>query len=153
MSIVSRAVQSLKQLNLFVDARTASDGNEQTRHDQVLATRVYLVLLVAILSVLVLFTCLSTRSIVVIVPKPPVETYDRLNAAYSSTLSCPCEQISVPYSSFLSVEYHLHPVRACIPLVYNVSFCLFPVGMLQRSGATQMDRLAVQRERDTDDST
>ena len=112
MSIVRRALQNLKQLNLFADATTASEGNEQIRRDQVLATRVYLVLLFAILSILVLFTCLSTRNMVVIVPKPSVETYDRLNAAYSQTLSCPCEQISVPYSSFLSVEYQMHPVRA-----------------------------------------
>ena len=124
MPIVSRALQKLKHLNLFVDGTTASDGNEHIRHDRVLATRVYLVLLIVILTVLVLFTCLITRNIVVIEPKPSVDTYERLNAAYSQTLSCPCDQISVPYSSFLSVEYHMHPVRSCVHVVDDSSFCI-----------------------------
>ena len=110
MSVVAHTFQRLKRLNLFVDVATASTDNEQIRRNQVLATRVYLTLLVFSFSALILFTCLSTRDMVVTVPNPSVDTYDRLNALYAQTLSCPCEQISVPYSSFLSVKTVWHPV-------------------------------------------
>ena len=111
MSIVQRVFQKLKRLNLFVDTDTASTDDEQIRRNQVLATRVYLILMISSFSTLIIFTCLRTRDILVTGPNPSVDTYDRLYTVYSQVLSCPCEQISVPYSSFLSVATVQHPVR------------------------------------------
>ena len=110
MPLFSRARQELIQLNLFADATTLSSGNEAIRRDQILATRVYLSLLISILSVLVLFTCLSTQNVLVTIPKPSIDMFTKLDATYSQTLSCPCQQIAVPYSSFLSIASTGHPV-------------------------------------------
>ena len=110
MSLFSVARQKLMQLNLFADATTLVNGNEQIRRDQILATRVYLSLLISIFFVLVLFTCLSTQNVLVTIPKPSIDTFTKLDATYSQTLSCPCQQIAVPHSRFLTIENTRHPV-------------------------------------------
>ena len=111
MSIIRDIRQKLIQLNLFADVTTPSSGNEEMRREQVLATRVYLLLLVSILLVLVLFTCLRTQTVSVTVPKPSLDTYDKLVVVYSQTLSCPCQEIAVRYSNFITLNVTQHPVR------------------------------------------
>jgi hypothetical protein len=112
MSRIRRPLQALFRLNLFADANTQpSDQPNDAQRDQVVATRVYLLLLAVSVGILALFTGLSTRVTIVIVPQPSIETYKVLEAAQSATLSCPCQRIGMPYSSFLSIQSVQHQVR------------------------------------------
>ena len=111
MQVVKRTLQWLIKLNLFRDNNESNVGNEQTLRDQLLSTRVYLILLSASFIVLILFSNLTNKTISVTVSKPSLDTFEHLQATFLNTLSCPCENIAVPYSSFLSFKFTYHQVR------------------------------------------
>lgn len=114
MKIIRLAIEKLIQLNIFLDVKTLQERNKKKIRDQVLATRIYLLLFITCLIILVLFNSLATKMISVTVFKPSINTYDRLYGAHSDTLTCPCGGIAVLYSDFISMEYVQHPVRFLI---------------------------------------
>lgn len=99
-------LQKLIKLNLFIDPQ-----NQQLVHEQILSTRLYLVLLSITLLFLTLFNALTPISTHIIVLKPPLETYLRLESKHSNTLSCPCQQSAISYSTFFSIQPVFHTVR------------------------------------------
>ena len=111
MRIINSFLATLAKLNFFVDAKTLREGNEQVLHDQVLSTRIYLVLLTAIICTLVFFTAFNKTVITVKVSSPSLATYEQLQARYPTTLSCSCSQVAVPYADFISIKATFHPVR------------------------------------------
>ena len=125
MKLVKFVWNMLRELNLFVDARTYSDPNERVLRDQRLSTRVYLVLFIASIVIFVLSTSLIEMTVRVTVDKPSFTTYYHLQATYSNTLSCPCEEISIPYSSFLSMKTTYHQV--IVSLLENNVIGVIPV--------------------------
>jgi hypothetical protein len=111
MHVIRRARQELIQLNLFRDTNMQpSDQPNYAQRDQVISTRVYLLLLAVSICILVLFTSLSTRITSITVSQPSIETYKVLETAHSATLACPCQRIGVPCSSFLSIQSFQHQV-------------------------------------------
>ncbi|UJR34695.1 hypothetical protein I4U23_027472 [Adineta vaga] len=50
------------------------------------------------------------RNISVTVPKPSLVLFEQLQAKYPDTLSCPCRQVAVSYSSFLSITATYHQI-------------------------------------------
>ena len=106
-ALVERIRDFVYHLNLFHDEPT-DDATVVER--QRLATRIY----VSSMSILLLLICLVTltmeRSITGYVSSPTEPTFRRLSLAYSSTLQCPCRDISILYQSFAHVHYQLHQV-------------------------------------------
>jgi hypothetical protein len=72
------------------------------------STRIYLILLTLSMLILAVFNGLEQEKLVVTISSPSLAKFEQLQAAYSTILTCPCNQITVPYGSFLSVtpEYH-----------------------------------------------
>jgi hypothetical protein len=110
MGIVGRAtialLRFLKQLNLFNTYST----NERQIKREILTTRIYLILLPTILTILIVYSAQKELYYTVQVSNPSLDTYQRLLDAYSNTLLCPCSQLSLPYSSFVTLIPHFHPM-------------------------------------------
>ena len=114
-------LHQIKQLNFFLDAKTKREGNAQVLRDQVLSTRVYICLMIAGTLTLAVFAFAAPRTISVTVEKPSVDQYYDLEAKYSATLACPCENTVVPFGSFLSITPVYHQVSIWQRLIRNES--------------------------------
>ncbi|CAF1314734.1 unnamed protein product [Adineta ricciae] len=95
------SVRWLKQLNLF---------QKNSTQQEIVNTRVYLLLLAGSLLIIILFTSLSTEMIVKTVPSPTLKEYKHLQNSYSSSLKCPCSTILVPYGTMIELSANLHPI-------------------------------------------
>lgn len=116
MKIIRLGIEKLLQLNIFLDVKTLQEQDKRKIRDQVLATRIYGLLFIAILIILVLFNSLATKAITITVFNPSIDTYDRLYAAYPNTLSCSCRGVTTIFDGFMSAEYVQHPVRSLMQL-------------------------------------
>lgn len=110
MEAVSYTKRKLRQLNFFRDVKTIHEPDERILRDQILATRVYLPLLLMSFLIMVLFTSLSQRTVSVTVSSPSLAIYQRLQTDYPNTLLCPCRQIAINYGDFLSIMASYHQV-------------------------------------------
>ncbi len=95
-------------LNLFENE--ASRSNPFHLRTALISTRVYLVLLTISITALITYTSLSTYTDSFIKPNPSASDYDELFDKYSTTLSCPCNRVSIPYGSFVTILHKYHPV-------------------------------------------
>ena len=97
----------LQKLNLFkiADKRTENDVKQQK-----LTTRVYLILLLIVITVLLLFNSLSTQTITKNVSNPTLTIYIDLQKSYLHTLRCPCSTMAIPYQKFMSLSPVLHQI-------------------------------------------
>lgn len=131
MTIVKLLIEKLLNLNFFLDSKTFQEQNIKKIRDQVLATRLYLLLFFIIATVFLLFNSLITRFISVTTLEPSIDTYDRLYAAYPNTLSCPCSVVATPYSTFITMNSVQHPVRIAKQLrtVFNHTYKGFVNGL------------------------
>ena len=105
-----RLLAPLLKLNLYVDSRTRNSTDVQVIHDQIVSTRVYIVLVTKILLIITLFTALRPVMITEVVLKPSLDTYLQLEAAHASRLSCLCRQSTVKYASFFTIKPVYHDV-------------------------------------------
>ena len=60
--------------------------------------------------IVVLFHSVSTNIKTMVVSKPSYSSYNDLQDSYSSTLSCPCSSMAIPYDRFLFVAPIFHQV-------------------------------------------
>ena len=105
-----RVLQRLLKLNLFVNARTQNSADAGAIHDQILSTRVYIVLLTTAILTITLFTVLKPITVSETVLKPSLDTYLQLEAADFDSFSCLCRQSVVRYATFFSLEPVFHEV-------------------------------------------
>ena len=89
-----------------------NERNIYQRRNGVLATRLYLITVIASLGVLGLFNALTSRVTPITVLSPSQSEFDSLYSLYSDSLRCPCKNISFPYKSFVSLEPQMHSVCA-----------------------------------------
>ncbi|CAF4146509.1 unnamed protein product, partial [Adineta steineri] len=107
--IFVNAIQNwLRKLNVF-------DNPKQTTvyyiKKQQRATYVYFVLLSFGLITLLIYNSLSYSTITFTVANPSLKQYQELQQQYGiETVTCPCSQLSITYSSFIDLEYDFHPV-------------------------------------------
>ncbi|UJR19141.1 hypothetical protein I4U23_022271 [Adineta vaga] len=97
----------MKQLNIFESAsrRTSNDIKQQR-----ISTRIYLILLSGLIMILLLFTSLRVEMIMMTVTNPSLAKYNNLQDLYSSTLRCPCSNITTPYSTLITLSVTLHEI-------------------------------------------
>lgn len=119
MAAIARMIHKLKKLNLFIDSTTIHEADAQVLQNQISATRVYISFMIISIFTLVVFTSLAPRDISVAVAKPSLVQYNDLQARYSGTLSCPCENTAIPYGSFLSITPTYHQVRLSDQISYR----------------------------------
>ena len=108
-----RALKKLLSLNLFVDSSHQDPDDSAVVHEQILTTRIYIVLLTATVLIITLFTMLRPVTVFETVSKPTLDTYVQLETVHFSTLACICRHPVVTYASFFSIEpvYHAVSIR------------------------------------------
>ena len=108
--IARRARHNLSQLNLFKE-EYAKSRRENAQQVALLSTRIYIVLLLTIMFILTLFNGLTTINVTETVSISSIDQVQVLHAEYSTTVSCPCQQIAIPSGFFLSVTPQYHQVQ------------------------------------------
>jgi hypothetical protein len=102
---VSQITQKTVALNLFKNS-----GPLLTDRDGRWSTRLYFVLLTIGIFILGIYSSVTPHTISVSVHNPSWSQFDQMNAQYSLTLSCPCTQLSIQHSSFISIQIRLHQI-------------------------------------------
>ena len=74
------------------------------------STRIYIVLLLICMVILTIYSSIILRTVSVTVHHPTLVQYVELRSRYSTTLSCPCQRLSMAYSNIMSIEPHFHQV-------------------------------------------
>ena len=100
--------KKILECNVFESEATWHD--ERRLRTQIISTRIYILLLSVSIVILIIYTWSTSETQTFIVSKPSQTVFERLqaNPKYSSTLNCPCQSISIPYGSFISISYYLH---------------------------------------------
>ena len=80
------------------------------------------------LMILALFNGLGQTAISATVDSPSILVFEQLQAEYPTKLSCPCERVAVPYSTFVSVTVSYHQVSddeaCCLEISVSCSMLL-----------------------------
>ena len=60
--------------------------------------------------ILIIYTCIDTQTQIVKILNPSIQQFDQLRShpQYSATLDCSCQNIIVPYQSFISIKPYYH---------------------------------------------
>jgi len=96
-------------LNLF--SADSSSNNQQMEHQGIIATRIYLFLFILYIIVAFLYAGpLSRETKTTMIEFPTSDIVNDLHTKNISTLSCPCSMAAIPYSQFLSIIPHFHPI-------------------------------------------
>lgn len=103
--------QYLKKFNLFESRASVKDGDTQALHTEIITTRLFLILLSLIISVLLIYLSSTDVTQNILVRSPSIEVFERLYKQYSATLVCPCSQSTVRYDQFITVKPIYHEVR------------------------------------------
>lgn len=90
------------------------------------ATRVHITLLACSIIILAFYSSLTLRTRSISVSQPSITTFERLDRAYSLTLTCLCSQVAIPHKKMLitsPARYHqVRPITSKIRLIfYNIS--------------------------------
>ena len=99
-------------LNLFPSIPPST--NEFDLRNERISTRLFIVLLILLLSILLGYTSLTHVIKTKDVSVPTLSQYVYLYSKYPQTLTCPCTKISIEYGRFLRVKYTLHQVCSSI---------------------------------------
>ncbi|CAF2920761.1 unnamed protein product [Rotaria sp. Silwood2] len=97
------ARNSLITLNLF--KKTLVD----IRHG-IYSTRIYIILLTAGAIIMTVYSTIVRTSTSIIVQNPTLLQFEKLYQQYPSTLSCPCQNLSVMHSSIMTIWPRYHQV-------------------------------------------
>ncbi|CAF0761435.1 unnamed protein product [Rotaria sp. Silwood1] len=106
-NFLSKIVRKMIALNLFKTNGLQTPTN--VRRQQIL-TRFFILILVSCSITVGLYIFLSDQDQLVTIEYPSLVKYESLYEQHSSTLLCPCSQISVPYDRFLNVTFVLHQI-------------------------------------------
>ncbi|CAF1269244.1 unnamed protein product [Adineta ricciae] len=99
----------IRQLNLYRKKLNNEPSDVILIHRQQKATRFYLIIFCLSMIIILVFISFSTQVHSETVSSPRESTFELLKIQYSSTISCPCSQVAIPYSQFLFVNvsaYH-----------------------------------------------
>ncbi|UJR12465.1 hypothetical protein I4U23_016641 [Adineta vaga] len=97
----------IKQLNIF---KSANERRDIDIKRQRIITRIYFILLASSVTILILFTSFDTHFASITVQNPSITAYKNLQKLYSTSLICPCKNVSIPYNTFISLSPILHQV-------------------------------------------
>jgi hypothetical protein len=106
--LLSKLKDYLVTFNLFPSVPPTT--NEYELQNQKISTRLFIILLTLILTILLLYTSLATITKTVIVKTPTLDQYFHLYAKYPQTLTCACTKISIDYEKLVNVQYSFHQV-------------------------------------------
>ena len=108
---LNRSIRKIRQVNLFVTAET--ENSSEIRQDQIITTRLYIILGIISVTVLTIYIGLSQKTNRVLVKSPSIDDVLRLQSAHFNEFACPCSKITIPFGTFTSLNYALHEVNNC----------------------------------------
>ena len=116
-----RSTSRIKRLRNYVLKLNIYGGKSgSTLIDQLLSTRIFLLLLFKLLILIIVYIILSVQNHSVTIQSPSESTFTQLSQQYRSTLSCPCSCTSVRHDRFLSLNPQYHSI--CTSRLVNQSF-------------------------------
>lgn len=104
-----RLIRKIRELNLFKTAET--QNSSEIRHDQIIVTRLYIILWLASVTILAIYTGLPEKNNYVLVKSPSIDDLYQLQSAHLNEFACPCSKITIPFGTFTSLQYTLHEVN------------------------------------------
>ncbi|UJR12454.1 hypothetical protein I4U23_016630 [Adineta vaga] len=122
----------IREFNLFDNTIIRQDPFKL--RTTIISTRIYFILLTLFVTILVIFTATRTHLQTFNVYYPTYITFENLYEKYSSTLRCPCNQITIPYGSFVSISPQYHPV--CSSFFIGKTWITFLLDAQYSSGAS-----------------
>lgn len=117
-------IKGIATINLFKSESSTSRLPFARQWGQI-STRIYLITLTSTVIVLVILNKMTPTYYSVVVPAPDLETFERLQVMYPATLSCPCQQISIPYKDLYSINPVFHQVSYSLLRVFDYRPCSF----------------------------
>ncbi len=121
--IMIRIKERILKYNLFKKESSITQI-ENPYEMSIIATRFYLIFLTGGIFILLTFNSLNYVRRSVTVKNPSLSSFEDLYNIYSTTLLCPCEQISIPYKTFLSLKATYHQVNKKILNINYIKFFL-----------------------------
>lgn len=97
-------------MNLYDDGST----EPQIMYHQRISTRLYIAIVFTSLITIICWTAMVKTETFVKVENPSIEQYQRLEKQYSTTLECPCNQISTDFTDFLNINATFHQICSSI---------------------------------------
>ena len=101
-------VQWWTHFNLFASSPPTQDPKQL--RIQFISTHLFLILFIFCLTILIVYTSTIQVFRIIKIKSPTIDDYLALYKAHGDTLKCPCSEISIPYSSFIRINYTLHQV-------------------------------------------
>jgi hypothetical protein len=102
---------TLVNLNTFPLYRFGSSiSRSKAKRLGLLATRLYIVLLIIGFVVLALYTIIQPQGLTNTFNNPSLSTYNNIIRAHNDTLQCPCSSISSTYDQIMKIEPVFHAV-------------------------------------------
>lgn len=108
MSIYRWIKEKVIKINLFENELSHTDPFHL--RTSLISTRVYISLLLISIITLIVYTALDSQSQSMTIRNPSQTVYEDLLKKYPTTLSCRCNQITIPYSTFISIAVKYHPI-------------------------------------------
>jgi len=102
LKIIDQIRKKLINLNMFSTSSDIVNG--------IYATRVYLVLLISGIIILVFYASIIVRIENKTMKQPTYEQYEQLISQYSSSMKCPCSQLSISQSTFMTIQPNYHQI-------------------------------------------
>jgi hypothetical protein len=96
-------------MNLFKSAET--DQSIENRYNQIVSTRLYIILLIIFVIVLAIYTGLSENKINVNVDFPSMSVVNQLQLENLYEFSCSCSKTTIPFGTFTLLNFTFHQVR------------------------------------------
>lgn len=97
----------MKQLRLVNLFKSRDSHTELDIRNEFLSTRIYIILLIIILSILIEYYSLLINRITVTIRSPSIDTIANTN---ESSMTCPCSLATVPFKPYLSIKPIFHPI-------------------------------------------
>ncbi|CAF4440264.1 unnamed protein product [Rotaria sp. Silwood2] len=117
---LDRASKYKRLYYFLININLYNDKEASSLIDQLLATRIFLFLLVITLSTVIIFTTFNVQTNTVTIESPTEIIFEQLSTQYSTTLSCPCTKSSIRHDQFILLDLYYHPI--CTSQFVNQTF-------------------------------
>ena len=113
---IVRITRTVRCLNYFKTKWPLNEPQpqQQASEHELIATRAYILLFIASISIVLIYSSLEEVVGSVTVQSPSLYTFERLQNEYSATLKCPCSQTCIRHDQFLNVTPVYHQVSITI---------------------------------------
>ncbi|CAF1043789.1 unnamed protein product [Adineta ricciae] len=112
MNFVRRIKQTINELNFFELETIRLENFDQQK--AIIATRIYIILFSILLTILVTYLTLQGETRTITLSNPLESDFTTLFKEYPNSLTCPCQQITIPYEIFLKIIVEYHPICSSI---------------------------------------